>query len=35
LREFVRNSRPDWIFEVRDDIIRIHPRRPDGGRQIG
>jgi hypothetical protein len=35
LREFVRGFRPDWLFEVRDDIIRIYPRRPDGGRQTG
>lgn len=25
LREFVRHYRPDWTFEVRDDIIRMHP----------
>ncbi len=25
LREFVRGYRPEWKFEARDDIIRIHP----------
>lgn len=25
LRTFVAGERPEWVFEVRDDIIRAHP----------
>jgi len=25
LREFVLDRHPDWVFQVRDDIIRTHP----------
>jgi hypothetical protein len=32
LREFVREFRPDWSFEVKDDIVRIHPPRPERSR---
>jgi hypothetical protein len=32
LREFVKGFRPDWAFEVKDDIIRIHPYRRNSGR---
>jgi len=29
LREFVIKNRPDWVFEVRNDIIRIHEYIPN------
>jgi len=29
LREFVAKERPNWVFEVKDDIIRIHKYIPD------
>ena len=28
IEDLVRDSRPEWVFEVRDDIIRIHGRPP-------
>jgi hypothetical protein len=31
LKRFVRGLRPDWGFEVRDDIIRCHGCRPLAG----
>jgi hypothetical protein len=27
LRDYLRRARPQWAFEVRDDIIRIHEQR--------
>lgn len=29
LRDLVAKERPNWVFEVRDDIIRIHKYVPD------
>ena len=29
LKEFVIKNRPDWVFEVRNDIIRIHKYIPN------
>jgi hypothetical protein len=29
LREILHTERPRWVFEVKDDIIRIH-EKPDG-----
>lgn len=28
VRALFRRERPDWVFEVRDDIIRAHPSLP-------
>lgn len=29
LKEFVMKNRPNWVFEVRNDIIRIHKYIPN------
>lgn len=29
LKEFVMKNRPDYLFEVKDDIFRIHKYIPD------
>lgn len=28
LRSFLTGERPDWVFDVRDNIIRFHPKLP-------
>lgn len=28
LRSLFRRQRPDWVFEIRDDIVRAHPPLP-------
>jgi hypothetical protein len=27
LKEMILNKRPDWVFDVENDIIRVHHRR--------